>query len=449
MQQLTQSATTGIECLRGIASNFCRDINFDALLTGENLKQEADAPEHAIFIRLAKKLGLESGASEQPDWQTAYKDYSGPLIVKLKNGNWVCVINSAELNQGKEQTALFDPLAGGNKILMVPADKLAENYGGITIKFKNLIAAKESKNSGLFCITAVGRHHAIDIDVRRLLHEYAVENDEITEKLLIRIIHDYNMKVKKTVLGWEKLANLGEAFPAIAEKHDGKYIILCGFRKSENAEQLVVIDPSVEKKPGENFLFWSREGYENSCTGKVFLLKRIYSLMDEKQPFGLRWFIPEFIKLKAVFGQIAIAVLIISAISLITPLFFQIVVDKVLVHESYNTLNVLGVGIIIALCFNSLIEYLRGYLLLFATNKIDIRTATKTFDHLMGLPVNFFEKMSAGVLIKHMQQTEKIRGFLAGNLFFTILELFSLVIFIPFMLLYSVKLTLIVLGFTA
>ena len=173
-----------------------------------------------------------------------------------------------------------------------------------------------------------------------------------------------------------------------------------------------------------------------------------YKLADEDQPFGLRWFIPEFLKLKGLFGQIAMAVLMINAIALITPLFFQIVVDKVLVNNTYQTLNVLGVGIVAAILFNACLEYLRNYLLLFATNKIDISTATKTFKHLMRLPIEFFERVPSGVLLKHMQQTEKIRGFLSGNLFFTVLELFSLVVFIPFLLLYSVELTLVVLGYS-
>ena len=169
-------------------------------------------------------------------------------------------------------------------------------------------------------------------------------------------------------------------------------------------------------------------------------MKRVYKLADEEQPFGLRWFIPEFLKLRGLFGQIAMAVLMINAIALITPLFFQIVVDKVLVNNTYQTLNVLGIGIVAAILFNACLEYLRNYLLLFATNKIDISTATKTFRHLMRLPIEFFERVPSGVLLKHMQQTEKIRGFLSGNLFFTVLELFSLVVFIPFLLLYSVEL---------
>ncbi|MBR4220155.1 MAG: peptidase domain-containing ABC transporter, partial [Victivallales bacterium] len=137
-----------------------------------------------------------------------------------------------------------------------------------------------------------------------------------------------------------------------------------------------------------------------------------------------------------------------TLIALATPLFFQNVVDKVLVHESFSTLNVLGAGIIIAILFNAILEYLKGHLLLFATNKIDISTAVKTFAHLVHLPIDFFEQVPSGVILKHIQQTEKIRGFLSGNLFFTFLDLCSLIIFIPFLLMYSVKLTIVVLAFT-
>jgi ATP-binding cassette subfamily B protein len=135
-------------------------------------------------------------------------------------------------------------------------------------------------------------------------------------------------------------------------------------------------------------------------------------------------------------------------IGLAIPLFFQLVVDKVLVHQSYNTLTVLGIGVSILLIFNAMLEYLQNYFLLFATNRIDIRLATRTFAKLLSLPVDFYERISSGVLIKHMQQTEKIRSFLSGSLFHSALELFSLVVFLPFLLFYSVKLTLVVLFFT-
>jgi len=92
---------------------------------------------------------------------------------------------------------------------------------------------------------------------------------------------------------------------------------------------------------------------------------------------------------------------------------------------------------------------LRKYLLLYATNKVDIRVATKTFGHLLGLPVTFFEHISAGVLVKHMQQAARIREFLTGRLFLTTLDLLSLLVFVPVLALYSIKLTCVVLAFTA
>lgn len=124
-------------------------------------------------------------------------------------------------------------------------------------------------------------------------------------------------------------------------------------------------------------------------------------------------------------------------------------VDKVLVHKGVVTLNSIGIGIICAVVFNGFMEFIRSYFLLFATNKIDISTAMKTFRHLMRLPIDFFERVPSGVLLKHMQQTERIRGFLSGNLFFTLLDLCALCIFIPFLMLYSIPLTVIVLGYSA
>src|SRR5690606_7300484 len=130
-----------------------------------------------------------------------------------------------------------------------------------------------------------------------------------------------------------------------------------------------------------------------------------------------------------------------------TPIFFQLVIDKVLVHQSYATLTVLTIGIAIALVFDAAFTFLRRYLLLYATNKIDIKIATRTFGHLLNLPVALFEQTSAGVLVKHMQQTGRIREFLTGRLFLTLLDGLSLFVFLPVLLLYSVKLTLVVVGF--
>ncbi|MBQ2334683.1 MAG: peptidase domain-containing ABC transporter, partial [Victivallales bacterium] len=314
----------------------------------------------------------------------------------------------------------------------------------------------------------IGRHHQQDMDMRQLMHDHAVGGEELSLKELARIAAHHQLKAKCVGIAWKACEKYQSVFPCLARKTDGHYAIICGLRKEkqpeavaaeENAEErpkydkngyeIVIVDPAwMKEHPTEQFRFLKQDEYETEFSGECLLMKRVWSITDENQPFGLRWFIPEFLKLKGVFAQIALAVFLLTLIALASPLFFQNVVDKVLVHESFSTLNVLGAGIIVAIVFNAILEYLKGHLLLFATNKIDISTAVKTFAHLIHLPIDFFEQVPSGVLLKHMQQTEKIRGFLSGNLFFTLLDLCSLVIFIPFLLLYSVKLTFVVLGFT-
>lgn len=291
------------------------------------------------------------------------------------------------------------------------------------------------------------------MDEQRLAHEYALDACEPTIPQLARMADDYGMRHKTVLMTWEKALALEGAYPVVCGKRSGRYVLLAGVKHPpEEAPELAVIDPSPEPDDASStadiYRFWTRSTFEACASGEGMLLQKRYRLADENQPFGLRWFIPEFLKLKGVFGQIAIAVTAMTLLSLLMPLFFQIVIDKVLPNSSFTTLNVLGIGITLAILFNAGLEFLRNYLLLFATNKIDINTATKTFSHLMRLPVSFFDAVPSGLLIKHMQQTEKIRGFLSGSLFFTLLDMVSLFLFIPFLILYSVPLTGIVLGFS-
>ena len=178
------------------------------------------------------------------------------------------------------------------------------------------------------------------------------------------------------------------------------------------------------------------------------LLKREHKLTDPDQKFGFAWFIPEIWKQKEAFRDIFIAAIAIQVLSMSSPMFFQLVIDKVLTHQSETTLWVLAVGIVIAIAFDSIFGYLRQMLTLAATNKIDMRLTRRTFAHLLSLPIDYFETTSAGVVTRHMQQLEKIRNFLTGRLFFTGLDILSLLIYLPILFAYSVQLALIVLMFT-
>ena len=446
MSSTPQENFTGLQCLQMLLSQTRRNVNFMALVSNE-VQQEFLKDNHAVITKIADEQQLRP---EPIDDIKNLSNYNGPVLAHLNTGGWILIINSAQLFSG-DKVSIFDPsLPAENQKLLVPKDQLLSRVTTDNIVFRNLTQVDSTKQTKLYAFSAIAGHHNAPVDLREIMHEYAIGEEEVSELLFKQIVNDRGFKLKTIHQSWDKLLRSETVFPCIVEKKNGKYAIICGIRKKEDQQDIVIVDPEEQQNTGPGkFLFLSKEDFEQKYSDKLTLLKKIYKLSDESQPFSLRWFIPEFIKNKAIFGQIILMVVLLTIFSLVVPLFFQIVVDKVLVNAAYNTLNVLGVGILCVILFNTLTSYIRSYLLLFATNKIDISTATKTFTHLMRLPVDFFDKVPSGVLLKHMQQTEKIRGFLSGNLFFTLLDIFALCIFIPFLMFYSMTLTFIVLGFSA
>ena len=446
MSSTPQENFTGLQCLQMLLSQTRRNVNFMALVSNE-VQQEFLKDNHAVITKIADEQQLRP---EPIDDIKNLSNYNGPVLAHLNTSGWILIINSAQLFSG-DKVSIFDPsLPAENQKLLVPKDQLLSRVTTDNIVFRNLTQVDSTKQTKLYAFSAIAGHHNAPVDLREIMHEYAIGEEEVSELLFKQIVNDRGFKLKTIHQSWDKLLRSETVFPCIIEKKNGKYAIICGIRKKEDQQDIVIVDPEEQQNTGPGkFLFLSKEDFEQKYSNKLTLLKKIYKLSDESQPFSLRWFIPEFIKNKAIFGQIILMVVLLTIFSLVVPLFFQIVVDKVLVNAAYNTLNVLGVGILCVILFNTLTSYIRSYLLLFATNKIDISTATKTFTHLMRLPVDFFDKVPSGVLLKHMQQTEKIRGFLSGNLFFTLLDIFALCIFIPFLMFYSMTLTFIVLGFSA
>jgi len=441
---MSEFNTTGLDCLRTVVAGQKNGLDFDDLLTDELKKQYLADPAGALAA-LAQAYDILSREVADVDQIGKYR---GPALLQLDNGNWICLVNTATLDREQGSSLIFDPLIGDDqKIIQIENPRLLSKIGKHIILFDSLHQLDQAANSGLFCVTALAGHFKLSLEMRQLRRKYDLTADvePETDVLLTMLRKDAGLKAKKIHLAAANISK-HKRFPLLARKNDGKYAIVCGLRQTEKDESnIAVLDPAESK---QQFHFITADEFARDFSGDFIAAKRNIRLTDENQPFGLFWFIPEFLKLKGIFGQIALTVFMITLIALVVPLFFQIVVDKVLFNRSYNTLNVLGIGIVCAIIFNGFLEYLRNYFLLFATNKIDISTATRTFSHLMRLPIGFFEKVPSGILLKHMQQTERIRGFLSGNLFFTLLDLLSLVVFIPFLLMYSVNLTLVVFGYS-
>jgi ATP-binding cassette, subfamily B, bacterial HlyB/CyaB len=305
----------------------------------------------------------------------------------------------------------------------------------------------EEPETCLRCLVSVARHHGIELSVERLRHTYAIADVPIPHALLLRMAKEAGLRARFARLTWDMLARLGQAYPALARLANGNWVVVAAAGKNAAGEEAVeVFDPLAERPDP---LVVAKADFCANWGGEVVVAKRSRALPDTPRPFGFRWFVPELLRQRRLFGEVAIAALMLYALGLVVPIFFQLVIDKVLVHESFTTLYVLTIGVTTALVFDAAFTFLRRFLLLFATNKVDIRVATRTFAHLLGLPISFFERISAGVLVKHMQQASRVREFLTGRLFLTVLDAISLFVFLPVLFFYSAKLTFLVLGFAA
>lgn len=294
------------------------------------------------------------------------------------------------------------------------------------------------------CLTAIAQHHGLQINPERLVEDFALRAEEPGTAQILRMANEIGLKAKRATIGWDALLGQQGVYPLIGRLDNGNSVIIVG-AKPDDGGKVAILDP-LEERAG--IMLLNREQFASRWKGEVIFVKRQHALTDPSQPFSLRWFIPEILKQKAAFRDIAIAAIAMHFLALASPIFFQLVIDKVLVHQSISTLSVLGVGIVCALAFDAAFSFLRQILMLGASNKIDMRLTRRTFGHLLSLPIDYFETTTAGVITRHMQQLEKIRAFLTGRLFFTALDATALVIFLPILFTYSVKLAMITLAFT-
>jgi ATP-binding cassette subfamily B protein len=308
---------------------------------------------------------------------------------------------------------------------------------------------EERADSGLRALAAVARHFQLDWSLSRLTHVYGKEQEPDAREM-VRIARGEGLKAEAHRIKWKDLGRFAKLAPFLVRLNTGGWFVVLkagdAARGENGAEQIIVFNPKV---PSANLFPVPREKFLEHWTGEIVLLKRIYKAGEEPKKFGLSWFGPEFWKQRALLKNVVIAALAMHVLALAVPIFFQTVIDRVLVYLSISTLIVIGVGVVLAILFDATFSWLRGYFVLRTASRIDIRLARLTFRHLMHLPISFFDQSRAGVVTKHMQQGTQIREVLTGRLLGTLLDLPALLVFLPLLLWYSIPLTCVVLGVTA
>jgi subfamily B ATP-binding cassette protein HlyB/CyaB len=163
----------------------------------------------------------------------------------------------------------------------------------------------------------------------------------------------------------------------------------------------------------------------------------IAGFTTEKKKFGFRWFIPELLKHQRIWRDVLLASLAIQLVGLSVPVFTQVIIDKVIIHQTQSTLAVLGVALVMFVLFTSGMTWLRQYLVLHTGNRIDAVLGSQVFRHLLRLPLPYFEQRPTGTLVARLHGVETIREFVSGAAVTLVLDLPFLLIFLAVMFAYS------------
>ena len=176
----------------------------------------------------------------------------------------------------------------------------------------------------------------------------------------------------------------------------------------------------------------------STVDANALVLRRVNIDKDEiARPFGLGWLVKEVMIEGRRFRDITLAAAMMSLLALAPAIFWQLIIDRVLAHRSLSTFNVLVGGMAFIVVFDTLFGYARRNLILFATARIDTRLSTFVFDRLLNLPMDYFERTATGVITRDVNEVWRIRTFLTGQLFGTLLDTMVLLVVVPAMYWFS------------
>ena len=283
-------------------------------------------------------------------------------------------------------------------------------------------------DTGLQSLALVASFHRIACDVDQLRHELGLGNRAVHSGDVVRAGRKLRLKVRR--LTKQRPASLkGVPLPAMLERKDGRFVIYGrlhedGRMRMVDAVTREVINPTAEE--------WAAE-----WTGTVILFARRFTLEALPGAFSIKWFLPPIFKYRRPLMSVITASLFIQLCGVASPMLFQIVIDKVLVHKAYSTLVLVVVGMLTLGIFEGLLTWLRTYVLSHTTSRIDVELGAKLFDHLVRLPLAYFETRAAGQTVARVRELDQIRGFLTGPALLSGLDLVFSVILIGVMFVYS------------
>ena len=293
-------------------------------------------------------------------------------------------------------------------------------------------------DSGLMGMALIAGYYRIAADPAQLKHQLALIGRFANSEDLVRGANILGLKSR--ILHRVTAQRLGAIpYPALLRNKDGGFVAL-GVGSAKG--RVRVVDP-VSRAASDVTL---EEAWAASAGEVVLITRRLGGAGVDPNTFGFRWFLPSLLRYRRPLAQVAIASLFVQLFALATPIFFQLIVDKVLVHKGVSTLVVLIVGMVTLGAFETVLQFLRTYTLSHTTNRIDVELGRRLFHHLFRLPLAYFETRAAGQTVARVRELETIRSFLTGQGLTSVLDLVFTLVFFIVMFIYSPMLTLVVIG---
>jgi subfamily B ATP-binding cassette protein HlyB/CyaB len=280
-------------------------------------------------------------------------------------------------------------------------------------------------------------------DVGAVRRRNLVDGPTLAVPRLAALAAEFGLKAERARLDWRGLQTGTFAHPLVLILANANAVILMGVRRG--GEEVAVSDPLF--RDGDIF-FLGRAELERSWAGEALITAPLPPGRDDAK-FGFSWFTAKLFAERRLLRDVVVAALAMHLIALSVPIFFQILVDKVVPNQAFSTLCTITAGVGVLILFDGGFNYMRNYLLAFVTRRLDHAVATDTIGHLLTLPIDYFHANPSGVTAFKLQEANNVRDFLASRLFNTFLDFLAVVIYLPVLLIYSWQLTLIVLAVSA
>jgi subfamily B ATP-binding cassette protein HlyB/CyaB len=303
--------------------------------------------------------------------------------------------------------------------------------------------ADPAPSSGLGCLIIVARQYGLHLTSTQLIKDNLLTDQEVTVDQLVRCAEKAGLRAKLVKLDWDGLSHLKKALPAIVRLRNGSHMVLLRVDGDANNTRIMLRDPNASE---DALLVIDRPRFEDIWSGDVVLAKRNYEISDESQPFSFSLVTALMFRERRMVRDVAISALILGFLGLAPIMFWRLLSDKVIFYKAYNTFYVLCLAMLVIIAFEASFSFLRQLLVHRLTTRLDVKLSTYVFEKVLNLPIDYFEQTAVGLVSRDIREVFRIRTFLMGQLFGTVLDSTTLIFFLPVMFFFSPTMTLVVLA---